>query len=332
MRRRRITAPASLGSALLASALLGAACPAGASASFDCTKARTVVERTICASPDLSRLDGELGKAYRALRERATAQDRDRLLADQRAWIAARDRSCGAAALAQPERERCLREAIVARLAVLAPPPDSPVTAAARGARADRGDDRAWTDCLRTGPPRRIVDACTAVLARGAAEPPEARAVALTRRAFARENLGDTEAARDDYEAAIALDRDNAEAQYGLARRLYDEADFEGALGALEEVLRIEPGNASAHYDTAIIYRRYLGRDALDVVIRHLDRAIALDPSHADAFHARGQAHEALRRPRQAVADYRRAAELGHEAARADVARLERSLTAQQRR
>lgn len=58
-------------------------------ASFDCQQAVTLVEKTVCADTDLSRLDEELANKYaQALR---TIADKQALIADQKAWLKTRD-------------------------------------------------------------------------------------------------------------------------------------------------------------------------------------------------------------------------------------------------
>lgn len=60
-------------------------------AGFDCAKAASLVERAICASPELSVLDGDLATAYSdAL---GVAEDPSKLRTEQRAWLPKRD-SC----------------------------------------------------------------------------------------------------------------------------------------------------------------------------------------------------------------------------------------------
>lgn len=58
-------------------------------ASFDCQQAGTLVEKTVCSTPELSSLDEELANIYaQALR---TITDKQALIADQRAWLKTRD-------------------------------------------------------------------------------------------------------------------------------------------------------------------------------------------------------------------------------------------------
>ncbi len=90
---------------LLAWALAGLAASAAHGATFDCRKAGTVVEKTICADPALSGLDDRLGAAYRAALNAGT--DRASLVTGQRRWIAdTRDRCADAACLARSYEAR----------------------------------------------------------------------------------------------------------------------------------------------------------------------------------------------------------------------------------
>ena len=60
---------------------------AGNAASFDCTKAATRVERTICADAQLSELDSRMGRAYGELRSVLGDPERDELLTEQREFL-----------------------------------------------------------------------------------------------------------------------------------------------------------------------------------------------------------------------------------------------------
>ncbi|MBK1723556.1 DUF3298 domain-containing protein [Thiocystis violacea] len=86
-------------------------------ASFDCGKARTWIEQTICGDAALSRLDARMAKAFEAARSALTeASEREALLEAQRAWLQRRD-ACGDTG--------CLSELYGARLAALSERPAS---------------------------------------------------------------------------------------------------------------------------------------------------------------------------------------------------------------
>lgn len=79
--------------------------------SFDCSKASTPTERTICASPELSALDGRMGQAYRA-RLSGAAADSVSVRDAQRAFIREREMRC-------QDDARCIRGMLSSRLGEL---------------------------------------------------------------------------------------------------------------------------------------------------------------------------------------------------------------------
>lgn len=103
-------APLPIGLLLLAALLPGHA--ARAQPAFDCNRATTAIERTICASPALSALDRELNAAYLRI------GGDPGVAADQRAWLTRRNRDC-AVPVDRAGREECLASAYAQRLAEL---------------------------------------------------------------------------------------------------------------------------------------------------------------------------------------------------------------------
>lgn len=89
--------------------VLAAPIVAGA-AGFDCTRARSGVERAICADAEVSQLDEYMGRYYAAARAGLPPGAASCLRADQGAWLARRDRCTEAA---------CLKDAYLDRLAEL---------------------------------------------------------------------------------------------------------------------------------------------------------------------------------------------------------------------
>src|SRR5262245_24310811 len=80
----------------LALALAGLAVTAGGAgaAGFDCDTARHADERTVCSTPGMSRVDGNMNRFYRKLMGELGPHGRLWLRAEQREWLAYR-RSCG---------------------------------------------------------------------------------------------------------------------------------------------------------------------------------------------------------------------------------------------
>ncbi len=67
-------------------------------ASFDCSKARTPVEKAICADPHLSSLDDQMAQAYRDALNKAD-EAYPALRQDQRAWLKGLNAGCSGAAI-----------------------------------------------------------------------------------------------------------------------------------------------------------------------------------------------------------------------------------------
>jgi uncharacterized protein len=62
--------------------------------SFDCARAGNATERAICASPDLSIKDSVISALYSDLRRVLGSEANNRLIPEQRAWLASRN-ACG---------------------------------------------------------------------------------------------------------------------------------------------------------------------------------------------------------------------------------------------
>ena len=97
----------------------------GQALDYNCARAPKPAERTICSSPELSRLDERMARSYGRLWEiygnrRATDWDRVSLRATQREFLAARD-TCA-------DEARCIRDAYQGQIGVL----DRRIHAAAR--------------------------------------------------------------------------------------------------------------------------------------------------------------------------------------------------------
>ncbi|CAI1572618.1 TPA: lysozyme inhibitor LprI family protein [Serratia fonticola] len=80
-------------------------------ASFDCAKATSDVEHSICNNPDLSSLDGQLSENYQAAMASLPGDQADALRTEQRSWLKQRD-ACNA-------QESCLSDLFSQRAAKL---------------------------------------------------------------------------------------------------------------------------------------------------------------------------------------------------------------------
>lgn len=81
---------------ILATCLFAAPAPAQ-NASFDCKKASTPIEKTICGSDYTAELDRALDELYRAALAKAAAANRGVIEVAQKEWLATRNTRCGRA-------------------------------------------------------------------------------------------------------------------------------------------------------------------------------------------------------------------------------------------
>ncbi|WP_229223896.1 lysozyme inhibitor LprI family protein [Duganella sp. sic0402] len=112
---------------ILISAVLTISCMGAQAASFDCAKAYTPIEKTICADGRLSELDSQLMQVYKkSLTESASA---DAIKAEQRLWLKEVRNSCQDVA--------CLKSAYSNRISALTASPVSNVVESTKAVTPD---------------------------------------------------------------------------------------------------------------------------------------------------------------------------------------------------
>lgn len=80
-------------------------------ASFDCGEAGTKVEKLVCATPSISKLDDQLGKTYQDVLSKANEEQKQRVIAEQKHWLKFTRNVC--------TKEPCFKHAYWSRLAEL---------------------------------------------------------------------------------------------------------------------------------------------------------------------------------------------------------------------
>ena len=109
----------------------------GRAQGIDCSRARSPIEKAICASPNLLALDHQVAVAYASSLARQPER-REAMRTELLAWLHARDAACNVPSAAI---ERCLSGQLTARLTALAPPPPTtPTTAPVQAAAAPPPD------------------------------------------------------------------------------------------------------------------------------------------------------------------------------------------------
>jgi nucleoside phosphorylase/Tfp pilus assembly protein PilF len=118
----------------------------------------------------------------------------------------------------------------------------------------------------------------------------------VTRGVVALKN-GDSDVARQSFDAALQLDSGNANAHANLATLDLREGRLAPAVAHAEAAVKNAPNIALYHYNLA----RVLVQDGrLEDALPALTRAVALDPGNAAAYNEMGNIYLALRRPADA--------------------------------
>jgi tetratricopeptide (TPR) repeat protein len=118
---------------------------------------------------------------------------------------------------------------------------------------------------------------------------------------------GNPKQAADCYRRALEIAPDFADACVSLAYILISESRYRDAEQYLLHALRLEPGNADAHY---MLGSGAAARKDVDASIDHYRNAIANRPDFPEALHSLGNALEAKGKFEEAAESYRRALEL----------------------
>jgi tetratricopeptide (TPR) repeat protein len=118
---------------------------------------------------------------------------------------------------------------------------------------------------------------------------------------------GDLEAAKTDFDHALALNPDLAEAYAGRGVARLSKGDMAGARGDVDKALKRDPKNGVALYAEATVK---LAEGQAGEALGICNRAIATLPKLAEGYVARAQIYLALSQPDQALFDLREALRL----------------------
>jgi tetratricopeptide (TPR) repeat protein len=88
---------------------------------------------------------------------------------------------------------------------------------------------------------------------------------------------GDLEGAQKELEQAAALDADNVDALFDLARTYAREKQADKAISYFERVLQLSPDNMQAHYQLFLLYTRSAQREKARVELEIFQRLQELE-------------------------------------------------------
>ena len=119
--------------------------------------------------------------------------------------------------------------------------------------------------------------------------------------------LGDYKNAITDYDMAIRLNPDHADAYSNRGNVKYDLGEYNAAIADYDIAIRLNPDHADAYSNRGNV-KYDLGE--YNAAIADYDMAIQLNSDHADAYNNRGRAKYKLKQYYAAIADYTAAVHL----------------------
>lgn len=154
-------------------------------------------------------------------------------------------------------------------------------------------------DCVQDADAALQIAGCNAVIA-NPEEGVEARSMAASNRGHARERRGDVAGAMADYEWAITVNSNNANARYNRAKLLAAAGQLDRALEEYNRAIAID-GQPAGHYERALVQVR---RRDFTRAVADFDVALRASPRDAQALSARGAAQAERGDHRRALLDF----------------------------
>ncbi|MFA6150072.1 MAG: tetratricopeptide repeat protein [Chitinophagaceae bacterium] len=108
------------------------------------------------------------------------------------------------------------------------------------------------------------------------------------------------------FDNAYAADTTQLVALYGKAMFCQDNGQFDKAKAIYKKCIIREPQYADAYFNTGWIL---MHEDSLEKAARQFDFVVKIEPDNAEAYYNRGLCYEMMKKPEQAIGDYRQALE-----------------------
>ncbi|NLN36192.1 MAG: tetratricopeptide repeat protein, partial [Candidatus Cloacimonetes bacterium] len=143
--------------------------------------------------------------------------------------------------------------------------------------------------------------------------------------------LGDAKSALKDYNQAIKLDPNKSDLFLNRGILQADSGDSQNALVDLNEAIRLNPSNAMAYHMRARVYSEaWFDGDSIDHALEDFEQAIKLDPNDPEVYVSRAQLWSEPSFPKgkkEALADYNQAIRLAPDNAEYYLARYKIKLS-----
>ncbi len=160
--------------------------------------------------------------------------------------------------------------------------------------------DVLFKHCYSNGNPYQVIVSCSAVIARGAADKADL-ATAHKNRGNAHDDNGEYDRALEDYEQAVAINPQDADAFNSRGTTYTALGRFERAILDFDQAIELNSGSPMA-FSNRCLAKALSG--LLEQSLADCNEALRLKPKNAGAFAVRGLVHLKLRRYDAAIADY----------------------------
>lgn len=107
------------------------------------------------------------------------------------------------------------------------------------------------------------------------------------------------------YNNALRIKPKSVEVLYNRAKFYQDMANWNAAIQAYSELLKVEPSYKYAHFNLGVIH--LVNLKVYEQALIHFNDAIRFDPEYKEAYYGRGTAYQSMGDVQKAAADYRSA-------------------------
>jgi tetratricopeptide (TPR) repeat protein len=193
-------------------------------------------------------------------------------------------------------------------------------------ATAHAADNAACSEALVDANPDQAIKACTDIIEDSAGST-QGLVVALSTRGNAYYDKGLTDRAIEDFDQAITLNPDYAEAFYDRGSAYLQKRSFKRALQEFSQAIKLKTDYVDAYNNRGYVFYQ---QGDFDHALRDFDKVIDLNPKHATATYNRGLIYFFKGDCPRAMQDFARAKSLNRQYDIPDAAAAACSRTASQ--
>jgi tetratricopeptide (TPR) repeat protein len=118
---------------------------------------------------------------------------------------------------------------------------------------------------------------------------------------------GDFNSAIQDYNKALEINPNYAEAHHGLGRAYEEKREFDSAIAEYNKVLEINPNSADIYLNRGNVYEK---KGDFDAAIAEYNKVLEINPNHTNAYYGLGDVYEKKGDFDRAIQDFSKALEI----------------------